>query len=317
MVLGSWKVVRAAFAVSALVALAACSPERSGDELFAPGGDNIPVVNAVMVVGRPFPDVYVSRTLRPDEPFSWQRAGIAGAIVEIEFNGIRERYADVGDFPGHYSELFSTIVNANTTYHLTVTLPDGRVLKATTTTPSPIDVSDWVLLNDGGTQVVQHLSEFTDSTNAYLDPENQLTYPNGLLEVRLQNGGAIAYQMGLQSLDINSELLIDADFLSDDDLENFTRVNSSPPLEAPERNLRVPWFAIYYQGRYIMRVCAMDRNWFDLARTDPVLGNSGIGFGGEAGDNTARPIFHVDGGIGLFGSMSSDSVGFYVHAPAN
>jgi hypothetical protein len=63
----------------------------------------------------------------------------------------------------------------------------------------------------------------------------------------------------------------------------------------------------------------MDRNWFDLARTDPVLGGGGggFGFGGATGDATEPPIFHVEGGIGLFGSMSSDSIGFYVHAPAN
>ena len=33
---------------------------------------------------------------------------------------------------------------------------------------------------------------------------------------------------------------------------------------------------------------------------------------GLAGDNFERPLFHVNGGIGIFGSASVDSVGFVV-----
>jgi hypothetical protein len=36
------------------------------------------------------------------------------------------------------------------------------------------------------------------------------------------------------------------------------------------------------------------------------------GFGGNAGDDFARPKFNVNGGIGLFGSASADSIGFFI-----
>jgi hypothetical protein len=299
---------------AALVSLAACSTDRDPGELFATGGVGVPVVDAVLVVGEGFPDVYLTRTLAPDEAFSLDRAAISGATVTIRGGATTVVYLDGGS-PGRYSPPVSgAAVLPETRYDLTVDLPDGGTLRATTTTPAPIRVREWVLLDDTGTSVEQWMSTFTDAGDSvYYQPENQLVYTEGLVEIRLDAAPAQGYQVGLASIDLASPLLVDADFLDEEDLENFTRTNNSPPFSAETDAIRIPWFAIYYGGRYKMRVFAMDRNWFDLARTDPVLGGAGIGFGGEAGDSFNRPIFHVEGGIGLFGSASSDSVGFYVN----
>jgi hypothetical protein len=59
-----------------------------------------------------------------------------------------------------------------------------------------------------------------------------------------------------------------------------------------------------------MRVLLLDRNAFDLVRTSALDG--GFRLGGNAGDGFERPIFHVDGGIGLFGSAAMDSIGFTI-----
>ena len=56
----------------------------------------------------------------------------------------------------------------------------------------------------------------------------------------------------------------------------------------------------------------MDRNWFDLVRTQPE-GGGGFGFGGNFGEGVDPPLFHVQGGIGLFGSASVDSTGFRIN----
>ncbi len=302
--------------VAALMSMAACSTDRDPDELFAPGGVGVPVVDAMLVVGETFPDLYLTRTLAPDEPFSLARAGIASATVTISWNGGSLDYQ--GGSSGHYvAPITGAVILPSTRYDLTVDLPDGGTLRATTTTPAPIQVREWVLLDDTGATVLQRMSTFADTGDSvYYQPENQLVYTEGLVEIRLDVTPAQGYQVGLASLDLASPLLIDADFLDEEDLDNFTRTNSSPPFAvATTTAIRIPWLAIYFAGSYKMRVFAMDRNWFDLARTDPVLGGAGIGFGGEAGDSFNRPIFHVEGGIGLFGSTSVDSVGFYVNPP--
>ena len=77
----------------------------------------------------------------------------------------------------------------------------------------------------------------------------------------------------------------------------------------------MPWVAVYFQGRYQVKVFAVDTNWYDFIRSDPQSAGGGPGFGGNAGDSFERPIFHVDGGIGLFGSAAVDSIGFRVLVP--
>ena len=64
-------------------------------------------------------------------------------------------------------------------------------------------------------------------------------------------------------------------------------------------------------GRYDYKVFTVDQNWYDLVRTTPQT-DGGLGFGGNAGDGQENPLFRVQGGIGLFGSASVDSVGFYI-----
>ena len=72
-----------------------------------------------------------------------------------------------------------------------------------------------------------------------------------------------------------------------------------------------PCQARIFQERYKLRVLALDDNAFDLVRSTPDDGG-GLGFGGNVGESFQRPIFHVDGGIGLFGSASADSIGFFI-----
>jgi hypothetical protein len=291
-----------------------CSPEREGSELFAPGGLGVPVVDAVLVVGRPFVDIYLSQTIAPDELFTRESAGLNGATVTIEDGARVIPYTSMG-VRGWYTTGAPDTVQPSTTYRFTATLPDGRVVRASTTTPAKLDVRAWVLLDESGTNVLQTLSTFAEhGDTVYARPENQLVYPENILAAILDDQSTAGYQIGLVNLETDSPLLVDADFLEPDDLENFKRTNSSPPLNY-ESTLRIPWLAIYYAGRYNLRVVALDRNWYDIARTDPAIGGGGFGFGGEAGDTSKRPIFHVEGGIGVFGSVSSDSVGFYVNPP--
>ncbi len=91
----------------------------------------------------------------------------------------------------------------------------------------------------------------------------------------------------------------------------FPRSGSSPALSGEEGYLRLPWFSIYYDGRHLYKVFAVDGNWFDLVRSIPE-GGGGIGFGGNLGDGVDPPIWHINGGIGLFGSAAVDSLGFFI-----
>jgi len=189
---------------------------------------------------------------------------------------------------------------------------------AQTTTPDTFRVREWVLLDESTLAVRRRLavpSDFPDDPDrVFLTSSNLLVYQDGLVEARFDRGRAIAFQMALFNLETDSPLLIDADFLSEEDKLKIERESSSPPLDAPDGAARLPWLAVWYEGRHLFRVYSVDRNWYDLTRSLRFYGPgaTGIGFGSNAGDDFERPIFHIDGGIGLFGSAALDQTGFWV-----
>jgi hypothetical protein len=208
------------------------------------------------------------------------------------------------------------MVQPATTYQLEVRTTEGEVLTATTTTPAAFSADAWVLLDDAGA-VTRTLATFAEHGDSLYDqPSNRLVYQQGLLEGRFTRGGAVGFQVGLSSLDGDSDFVIDPDFFDDEDFADLERDVASPPFDALDGKVSLPWFAIYFEGRYLVRIFSVDRNWYDLARSLPEFSGGGPGFGGQAGDGFDRPLFHVDGGIGLFGSAAVDSMGFTI-LPAN
>lgn len=291
--------------------LAACD-ER---EFFAPQDVDVVVVDAVLTVDLPLPPVIVSRTLAPDVPYSPLAAGERDATVRIELDdGTGFAYAASLLEPGRYVPLDgSHRVLPERTYTLRIDTAGGEAVTASTLTPPRLDVSRWLLLDGTGTVELDTLRTFEELGEAvYAAPENQLVWGNGLLEARFVRDPAVpAYQVALFSLDLDSDFAIDPDFFDEEDFADIDRDNASPMFEALEGTVRLPWFAVFFEGRYLIKVYATDRNWNDLVRSSPNLGDGG-GFGGNAGDDFGRPLFHVEGGIGLFGSASVDSIGFFV-----
>jgi hypothetical protein len=292
------------------LALAACDAERDPDSLFAPGGVGIPVVDALLVVDETLPVVLLTRTQPPDEPYDLYEAGIEDAEVSVVIAGRDTVRYDAYGLGGRYWRSWDVpTVQPQTTYELIVVTDRGERITAATTTPARLEVSAWVLLAGQGNPADRTLLTFDDGEFIYGAPQNQLIYAQGILETRLAADTALGYQLALSSLDLNSDFVIDPPFFDEEDFASLDRQNSSPVLETTDGTLRLPWLAVFFEGRYLYRVLALDRNAYDLVRSTP---QSGFGIGGNAGDNFERPIYNVTGGIGLFGSASVDSVGFRV-----
>ena len=308
----------AAVTLSLLAFVAACTPERDESSLYAPQDIGVLVIDAVLVVDETEPLIRLSRTLAPDVPFTQEAAGETGADIYIQNMSTGEiyYYYDLMDEPGIYYATNVSPITPETIYELWVRTTDGEILSAVTTTPARIEVDQWVLLDPTGTTELRELKTFAEyNDDVYFQPENQITYAEGLIEARFAAGGAenyagIGYQLALFSLDPDADYVIDPPFFEEDDFEDLPKEGSSPIVEALDGTARLPWFGIYFEGRHDYEIFALDQNWYDLVRTTPQDG--GLGFGGNAGDGVDDPVFRVDGGIGLFGSASSDKVGFYI-----
>jgi len=287
-----------------------CSPGRDPESLFAPSAGTL-VVDATLIVGAPMPLVYVSQTVDASSGFDRRGAEVDSAVVTISGGTTTYPYIYVSG-SGVYVPMNVGLVLPNTEYDLDVIAPDGRRVRAHTHTPAPFRVDRWVVLDDAGRHVRDLATFRAWGDSVYSRPENQIAYATGLLEAWFQRGDAPGYQAALFSTTPNSPRLINPDFVDEADLDKLPRANSSPVLEAIDGTIRLPWLAIWFSGRYVVRVYRLDRNWYDLARSDPLVSRGGFGFGGNAGEGFDRPIFHVDGGIGLFGSAAVDSVGLVI-----
>jgi hypothetical protein len=297
--------------VLACILLASCAAERKPGELLGPSEEGVLVVDALLLVDKPLPDLFLRKTIGPGKKWTTEFLQVTGATVEIRQGEQVFSYQNTPGTARYVPIGVAPVVQPNTTYDLTVTFEDQQV-RAHTTTPSRYKIERAVLVNEETLEIEREMKTFSDGEEAvYHSPENQVNYLSGLLEVRFQPIDVPAYQVGIVSLDLDSERVLDADFLDEEDYEDLERQESSPPLEAEDGILRLPWFAIYFGGRHTIRIYALDKNWFDFIRSSP-LENEGGFMGNLAGDNFERPIYNLEGGIGLFGSASVDSVGFFV-----
>ncbi|MFH1567781.1 MAG: DUF4249 family protein [Gemmatimonadota bacterium] len=288
-------------------ALAACGAERQPGELFGPEEAEVLVVDAVLVVGQPLPEVYVRRTASPRSDYSAAAAAVTGAQVAISQGDVRHTYRPDPQAPGRYlPPEGAPRVEPRTAYALEVRAA-GESLRARTRTPDRVRIAAAALLDEKSLVRRRELVLFGGADDPFAAAANQLHYLDGLLELEVEETDAAGYQVALFSLDEGSDFVIDADFLEAEDYEGFERQGASPPVALESGRVRLPWFAVAFAGRHVFRVYAVDENWFDYARTSS---EDGSFLGGLAGDRFERPLFRVEGGIGLFGSAAVDSLGF-------
>ena len=303
--------------VLAVLVLAGCG-ERV---VFNSDGVDQVVIDATLIVDDVLPPVWVSRTLEPQVPVTPAAAGETGATVVIvddegnryEYSGTRRLDGELVAPRGRYLPVDDGIVvRPSTRYELIVVTDRDETVTATTTTPPRFEIREWLAL-DFDLEVIGRLQDFDDvGDSVWTVPSNRLEWGASLLEARFDRAPTVpAYQVALFSLDLDSDFAIEPDFFEEEDFEEIEREGSSPMFEATGGTVRLPWFAVFFEGRYLIKVYATDRNWSDFVSSTPSL-NGGPGFGGNAGESFDRPVFNVEGGIGLFGSAAVDSVGFFV-----
>lgn len=292
--------------------LAGCSTDRKPGELFGPSEADLLVVDALLFVDAPTPTIRLSRTVAPDRPVG-PAQGEVGASVVVRTGDTVIPYLGSGTVPGDYVPTTFHEVLPATEYELEVLTGRGEILRATTRTPPRFSVHSWLLLDETDLTVRRELLPFDGAGNdSLVFDTNRLVYQDGLLEARFGRPDVPAFQVGLFSLDEDSDFVIDPDFFDPEDFEQIERQNASAALDALDGTVRLPWFAVFFEGRYLIRIHALDRNWYDYIRSDSQLQGGGPGFGGNAGDAFERPIFHIEGGIGLFGSSAVDSIGLRI-----
>ncbi|MCY3773476.1 MAG: DUF4249 family protein [Gemmatimonadetes bacterium] len=274
-----------AFAILAgLAAHPGCSGERDPASLFGPAENVTVVVDAVLYVDRPLPEITVTRTRAANVAFVEEAAAVNDAEVTV-IQGLAEyRYESAGQQERYLPPPDAPEVRPKTEYRLRVRALGGEV-RGVTVTPDRMEIDEIAILEETSMEVQSRLEPEPDR-------RNEVVYGEGLIEVRFDPLEVEAYQVVV--------------------LEGGYAEGGSPPLKAPDGRLRLPWFAIGSSGEHEVEVYALDRNLFDFLRSVEASGQNAFGFGSLAGDTFERPVFNLDGGIGVFGSASVDTFGFVV-----
>ncbi len=260
------------------------------------------VVEAYAVANRPLPHVQVSKTSPVKEFYDAANNVLMLAIVRITLldnNGNDERVfpyrfslSDGGVFIPVDEEY---IVEPMRTYRLDVTFTDRpEVIRAFTTIPDTFEIISEVpervvYQSENQLEVTISQAQRTGSQNVFvfssvsLEPEEENLTPFYKASVDDEN-------IKLEDVIITSSGLIN---------EGNFDLNPDGTI-----TLRFPWIGVAFYGENLVVTSLVDRNINDLIRSQQVqLGGSTLSPG-----EIPNILYNVEGGIGIFGSISTDTV---------
>ncbi|HKL16430.1 MAG TPA: DUF4249 family protein [Balneolaceae bacterium] len=258
------------------------------------------VLEAYAIADRPLPDVRLSTTSPVTEEYIFADVAINDAtIVVSRLNSDSEPVEDfsyIRSRMGTYSAADqSVLVEAGGRYRIHVQF-DSRdeELSAETVIPQQFEV-------------------LSDVENSYLyQSENQLEI---LLTATESNANQNVYVFNTITLEPNPENLTpfyanavdDTDTDIDEFFNNSSGLINEGNFEINDDRtilLRFPWIGVAFFGKNAVVINSVDSNLADLARSEELqLGGSTLPPG-----EIPNLIYNVEGGIGVFGSISSDTL---------
>lgn len=271
------------------------------------------VVEAYLIAEEPLPQVRLTKSVPATERFAPEDAAVRGADVVIQrlssADEVEATYPYEETTPGVYRPVDTSLsVSPRTRYRLDVQTSDGTAVQAETTVPDTITV-----LDVANTDVVYQGPEqpqFTIRPAQRTDRSNTYAF-------------AITSQLDFESLreeELAEELTpfyADAYDPEEEQISEFKR-GSSPLINEDSFTfnddgtitLDVPWIGFAFYGSNRVTINAPDENYYDLIRTQDAQQ------GGLAPGEIPNVIDRVEGGTGIFGSLSRAGATITIERPS-
>lgn len=261
------------------------------------------IVESYAVANDTLPDVRVFKTGPADTEYILSESVLPDANVQIvllDEDGNDQKvfnytYLNEDGEAGIYiPEDLQHRVVPQRTYRLDVSFENRpEIIQATTTIPDDFEIINEIpiTITYQGSQLQLILSEIEET-----QPQNVFVFSAIALHARLDNMTPFYFasldEGGVEYTDfkINSSGLINE--------ANFEK-NSDGTI-----TLQYPWLGVAFYGETLIVTQAVDKNIIDLVRSQQVqLGGSTLSPG-----EIPNLIYNTEGGIGVFGSLSSDTV---------
>lgn len=261
------------------------------------------VVESYAIAEQPLPDIRLSTTAPADAEYSFEGNFIRNAIVLVTLldeNGEPEEvfeYAESTEEPGIYTALIQSYqVEALRTYKLDIVFNDrDDQISATTTVPDQVEV----------------VNEIPESV--VYQSENQLEIvlaePQQTVDQNVFVFNTISLEPAIDNLTPFYLSIIEDE--EDVDITEYVRNSSGlinegnfDPLPDGTILLRYPWIGVAFYGENLVVTLSVDENLSDVIRSQEVqLGGSTLSPG-----EIPNLLYNIEGGIGVFGSLSADTI---------
>lgn len=263
------------------------------------------VVECFLVAGEPFPQLSLSTTAPIFDTYRFDERVVSNALVHIyELNETGSRIDHIpyrqSESPGIYLPVSTEkIVKPGTRYKLEIEgLPDAGVfISSETYVPHSFEFLDI----NFDTLAYQGMEQFevTMTRSFYPGRQNVYIFTNEALDT-VRYPLTPLYQSELsENFAGDSFRLVSSPILH----EGNYRVNMDNTITIP-----LPWIMVAYLGPNRITAYAIDDNIYDFYRSAEVqLGGSTLSPG-----EIENVIYNIDGGIGIFGSMTGVSTNIYV-----
>lgn len=261
------------------------------------------VVEGYLVSGQPLSPMRLSTTLPVNREYNFNDAALSGAIIQVslldENNEPEEtfEYKESAEENGVYipvNEIYRA--EALRTYRLDISFNNrGQELHATTTIPDRIEIQNEIpesVVYQGEQQLELELAE-TRKTRE----QNVFVFNTISLEASLDNLTPFYRSVVEEDDDIEfSEYIQNSSGLINEG--NFD-INPDGTIL-----LKFPWIGVAFYGENLVVTLSVDKNMSDLVKSQNVqLGGSTLSPG-----EIPNLQYNIEGGIGVFGSLSSDTV---------
>lgn len=258
------------------------------------------VMEAYAIAGRPLPDVRLSTTNPVTEEYIFSDVALNDATVVV--SKLDNSGNAVEDFSytrrtiGTYSATNrSTLVEAGTRYRINVQFESRQEqLSAETDVPRQFDVlsdveDSYVYQSDDQLEILLTATESNANQNVYvfntITREPDIDNLTPFYRDAVVNGDS----------DINEFFNNSSGLINEGNFE----INDDQTIL-----LRFPWIGVAFFGENAVVINSVDSNLADLARSEELqLGGSTLPPG-----EIPNLIYNVNGGIGVFGSISTDTL---------
>lgn len=265
------------------------------------------VVESYLIAGEPVAKVRLSRSSSAQRTYDFTQNSVTGArvtVTRLDESGASEEvttFTEIEEQPGLYWPTEENIVRAGSTYRLEASSTGSGLVSATTIVPGAFEL----VRSSADTLIYQGSEQFElDVTRS--------AYP----------GRQSIFIFATESLSPTREFLTpfyrDVTGDSDDDLQSL-RITESPLINEGNYDvnadgtltIKLPWIAVAFFGPNRLSANAIDDNMYDFLRSQFV----------QQGGSTLSPgeipnvIEHVEGGTGIFGSLSRSIVDVVIQPP--